>query len=114
MDSESQPARDPGRWSMDVVLVCHVTPPHDELRQTVDELCGVGCPIANDGGRRIITVDSDATNPADAVESLQAIAERLVERLTPYGCSIEQTSRLADRWAPAEADQGGSLGEGAR
>jgi hypothetical protein len=99
---------------MDVVLVCHVTPPHAELRHTVDEICGVGCPITNDDGRRIITVDSDATNPADAVESLQATAERLVERLTPYACSIELTSRLADRWAPAEADQGGSLGEGAR
>lgn len=114
MDDKRQPTRDPGRWSMDVVLICHVTPPHDELQQAVDEICGAGYPITSDGGRRIITLDSDATNPADAVESLQARAERLVERLTPYECSIELTSRLADRWAPAEAEQGGSLGEGAR
>ena len=99
---------------MDVVLVCQVTPPHQELQQAVDDICGAGCPISNDDGRRIITLDSDATDPADAVASLQASAERLVERLTPYQCAIELTSRLADRWAPAEAEQGGSLGEGAR
>lgn len=107
------PAREPGRWSMDVVLVCHVTPPADQLRQSVDELCGPGCAIADEGGRRIITVESDATNAHAAVESLQAKAERLVERLSPYDCSIELTSRLADRWAPEAPAQGGSLGEGA-
>ena len=99
---------------MDVELVCHVTPPHEELRQTVDEICGPGCVITDDGGRRVITVESDATNSGAAVESLQATAERLVERLSVYECSIESTSRLTDRWQPAEADQGGSLGEGAR
>jgi hypothetical protein len=99
---------------MDVVLVCHVTPPHDELRQTVDEICGPGCAVADEGGRRVVTVESDATTAGAAVESLQATAERLVERLAPYECSIELTSRLTDRWAPADPVEGGSLGEGAR
>jgi hypothetical protein len=98
---------------MDVVLVCHVTPPTEHLRQAVDEVCGPDCAIGDDGGRRIVTVESDAATPAAAVETLQAKAERLVERLAPYDCSIELTSRLADRWAPAERAQGGSLGEGA-
>jgi hypothetical protein len=98
---------------MDVVLVCHVTPPHEQLRQAVDELCGPDCTIGNDDGRRIITFESDAATPGEAVEAMQASAERLVERLAPYDCSIELTSRLMDRWAPAEPTQGGSLGEGA-
>jgi len=98
---------------MDVVLVCHVTPPHEQLRQTVDAICGPDCAIRDEGGRRVVTVESDASDSAAAVESLQAKAERLVERLSPYHCSIEMTSRLADRWAPVEPQQGGSLGEGA-
>jgi hypothetical protein len=98
---------------MEVVLVCHVTPPHEQLRQVVDEVCGPDCAIGDDGGRRIVTVESDAATPGAAVEALQASAERLVERLAPYDCSIEQTSRLIDHWAPAEPTQGGSLGEGA-
>jgi hypothetical protein len=114
MDDDATTApREPSRWSMDVVLVCHVTPPPDELRQTVTEICGPDCEIADDGGRRVVTVESDAATPAAAVEALQGTAERLVERLAPYECSIELTSRLMDRWAAAEPAQGGSLGEGA-
>lgn len=99
---------------MSVELVCHVTPPPEAMRQAVEEICGEGCTVADDGGRRIITIESDADNAEAAVESLQATAERLVERLSPYDCAIEATSRLEDRWAPAEPVQGGSLAEGDR
>lgn len=112
LDEAAQvPYHEPARWSMEVVLVCHVTPPHDVLRATVDEVCGSGCEIASDGGRRIVTVEGDATDSVAAVQALQQKAQRLTERLSAYDCSIELTGRLEDRTAPTEPDQAGSLAE---
>lgn len=112
-EAHEVPERGPARWSMDVVLVCHATPPHDVLRATVDEVCGSDCTISSDGGRRVITAETDAADSVAAVQTLQEKAERLVERLSSYDCSIESTGRLEDRAAPAEAeaDQAGSLAE---
>lgn len=95
---------------MDVVLLCHVTPPHEELRAAVDEICGSDCVIRSDGGRRVITAETDADDSVAAVTALQTKAQRLVDRLSSFDCSIEMTSRLEDRAAPREPDQAGSLG----
>ncbi len=110
-EAHEAPHREPARWSMDVVLLCHVTPPHDVLRATVDEVCGSDCVIRSDGGRRVITAESDAKDSVAAVEALQAKAQQLVEQLSPFDCSIELTGRLEDRAAPGETDQAGSLGQ---
>lgn len=112
-EAHDVPYRAPARWSMDVVLVCHVTPPHDVLRATVDEVCGRECAISADDGRRVITAESDAGDSVAAVTALQEKAQRLVDRLSSYDCSIEMTGRLEDREAPAEAEPGqaGSLAE---
>jgi hypothetical protein len=95
---------------MDIVLLCHMTPPHDVLRATVDEVCGGDCVIRSEGGRRVITAETDAADSAAAVAALQAKAQQLVDRLSAFDCSIEMTGRLEDRAAPREPDQAGSLG----
>jgi hypothetical protein len=110
-EAHEAPHREPPRWSMEVVLLCHVTPPHDTLRETVDEVCGRDCAIRSEGGRRVITVEGDAGDSVAAVEALQRKAQRLVERLSSFDCSIEMTGRLEDRQAPGEPDQAGSLAE---
>ncbi|HET9847454.1 MAG TPA: hypothetical protein VFR68_02720 [Candidatus Dormibacteraeota bacterium] len=110
-ESQDVSHHEPARWSMDVVLVCHVTPPHQVLRETVDDVCGAECAIRDEGGRRVITAEAAADDSASAVEVLQGKAQRLVERLSSYDCSIEMTGRLEDRAAPREPDQGGSLAQ---
>jgi phosphotransferase system HPr-like phosphotransfer protein len=102
---------EPAQWSMNVVLVCQVTPPGEVLRKAVDETCGSDCAIAADEGRRVVTVEADAADAAQAVAALQAKAQRLVDRLSDFDCAIELTSRLEDRSAPVEPPQAGSLGE---
>ena len=109
-EAHDAPHREPARWSMEVVLLCHVTPPHDVLRATVDEVCGSDCVIRSDGGRRVVTAETDADDSVAAVSALQTKAQQLVERLSSFDCSIEMTGRLEDRAAPREADQAGSLG----
>jgi hypothetical protein len=104
-------SNEPAQWAMDVVLVCRVTPPREVLRQAVDETCGSDCQIAEDEGRRVVTVETDAANAAEAVGALQGKAQRLVDRLSDFECAIELTSRLEDRSAPVEPPQAGSLGE---
>jgi hypothetical protein len=110
-EAHEAPHREPPRWSMEVVLVCHVTPPHEALRAAVDEICGSDCAIRSDGGRRVITAEADAEDSVAAVAVLQGKAQQLVERLSSFDCSIELTGRLEDRAAPSEPDQGGSLAQ---
>lgn len=110
-EAHDVPYREPARWSMEVVLLCHVTPPHDALRATVDEVCGSDCEIRSDGGRRIVTIEGNAADSVAAVQALQQKAQLLTERLSAYDCSVEQTGRLQDRMAPTEPDQAGSLAE---
>jgi hypothetical protein len=102
---------EPAQWAMDVVLVCHVTPPADVLRKAVDDTCGSDCQISADEGRRVVTVETDAADAAEAVAALQAKAQHLIDRLSDFDCAIELTSRLEDRSAPVEPPQAGSLGE---
>lgn len=98
---------------MDVVLVCHVTPPADVLQRTVNEVCGSDGQIRSDNDRPLITVEADAANEAEAVEALQAKAQRLVDRLSDFGCAIELTSRLENRYVDIYPPEAPSLGEGA-
>lgn len=109
-EAHEAPHREPPRWSMEVVLLCHVTPPHEVLRAAVDEICGTDCAIRSEGGRRVITAEADADDSVAAVEALQGKAQRLVEQLSSFDCSIEMTGRLEDRAAPREPYQAGSLG----
>ena len=110
-EAHEAPHREPPRWSMEVVLLCHVTPPHEVLREAVDEVCGPDCAIRSEGGRRVITAEDDADDSVAAVEVLQRKAQQLVARLSSFDCSIESTGRLEDRAAPVEPDQGGSLAQ---
>jgi hypothetical protein len=97
------------RWAMDVLLVCATDPPAAELRRAVNAVEAAA--VADEAGQPLITVETDAPDAASAVEDLQARAQRLVDRLAEYGCSVERTSRLRDRSILAEPPQAGSLAE---
>jgi hypothetical protein len=100
-------------WAMDVVLVCHVTPPSDVLRKAVDELCGSECEIGYDNERPVVKLLTEAGDSGEAVAALNAKAQQLVERLADrFDCSIESTTRLENRYVPLETYEAPSLGEG--
>ena len=104
----------PAQWTMDVVLVCDVTPPSDALREAVDEVCGKDCVIDEDAARPVVSLEADAADAETAVAALNAKAEKLVDLLNRYGCAIESTSRLVDRSVEPDQPEAASLGEGDR
>jgi hypothetical protein len=107
-------AKPQAEWAMAVVMVCHVTPPKEVLRKTVDEVCGRGSDIAYDNERPVITIDAEASDSEEAVAVLNSKSQELVRRLAEFDCSIESTTRLENRDHPLETSEAASLGEGSQ